>query len=213
MSCDDSWEMMHAGVPASRLLEEVQQVYDMVDTPMSGGLSTLLMAKADLDHDVGGQTLLHRLFKQPFPPDLGRSAQQQAAGAYEEDSEEEPEISLPELLAKHPTPNLRDAEGNTVLHVLILRTMKAEVCCGKIPHPHSPLSCHAGAPSPCLSVDSMEAEDCKPAHHSAHFPKFCCVWSVIPEAISPPVHGQTRGSSQCTGCRELHGAQCHSCIA
>ncbi|KAK9844488.1 hypothetical protein WJX74_003104 [Apatococcus lobatus] len=123
-----------AGVPASRLLEEVQRVYDQVDEPMYDGLAKLLMASADLDHDVGGQTLLHRLFKQPYPPRLGRSlhasaagAQPRTAGTSEVDSEEEAdEIGLPELLAKRPTPNLRDAEGNTVLHVLILHTIQAE---------------------------------------------------------------------------------------
>ena len=138
-------EVMLAGVQASRLLEEVQQVYDMVDIPMCNGLATLLMADADLDHDVGAQTLLHRLFKQPYPPCLGRpgqaaGAQPRAAdGLSEEDFEEEPdEIGLPELLDKHPTPDLQDAEGNTVLHVLILRTMKAEVCCCNPAPPPSP---------------------------------------------------------------------------
>ncbi len=107
----------------------MQKLYDRVDQPMSNELSSLLLSSANLDADVGGQSLLHHMFKQPCPPRLSRgplAGDADNSSADDTDAEED-EVGLAELLAKHPTPNLRDSDGNTVLHILILRTLQAQV--------------------------------------------------------------------------------------
>ncbi|GAQ79132.1 hypothetical protein KFL_000250090 [Klebsormidium nitens] len=63
------------------------------------------------DAMVGGQSFLHQLFNQDYPP------QPEAWGQEGED------LTLPQLLKKGPTPDKRDSRGETILHVLIRRTI------------------------------------------------------------------------------------------
>jgi hypothetical protein len=79
------------------------------------------------DTDFGGETLLHRLLQEPRPP-VVRQLQHNGSrlSAYlrkpiplDKESEHDLGVTLDELLIRKPTPDMRDANGNTALHMAV----------------------------------------------------------------------------------------------
>jgi hypothetical protein len=78
-----------------------------------------------LPTDVGGESLLHNLLNHPFPlpirptsdtpADLTQALQTAPAGR----NPAAGSVTLNELLARKPKPNVEDAAGNTAMHMLV----------------------------------------------------------------------------------------------
>ncbi|KAK9801362.1 hypothetical protein WJX73_000187 [Symbiochloris irregularis] len=97
-------------------VEALQNLYDEVDSGIPSELCKLLMPTQNPNRRIDGhRTVLHRLMDQDYPPAVSIPRQE----------EYRTHDSLPELL-RTASPNLVDAKGNTVLHILLERSIKGK---------------------------------------------------------------------------------------